>query len=76
VDEITEFAIYDCTSKQARKELNAKKERKVFCNTPITLRIVLRNTLSVGLDIENIKVVCGFKSGDDDKTTDKDKMYT
>jgi len=76
VDEITEFAIYDCTSKLARKELNAKKSRKAFCNAPITLRIVLRNTLSMGLDIENIKVVCGFKSGDSDKTTDKDKMYT
>ena len=76
VDEITDFGIYDAPSRQARKELNAKKSRRTFCNTPITLRIVLRNTLSVGLDIENIKVVCGFKSGEGDETIDKDKMYT
>jgi len=76
VDEITEFAVYDCTSKLSRKELLAKKSRKVYCNTPITLRIVLRNTLSVGLDIKNIKVVCSFQSVDGAKSTDEDGMYT
>lgn len=72
VDEITEFAVYDCTSKQARKELNAKKSRKVFCNTPITLRIMLRNTLSVGLDIENIRLVCKFSGGEGDAAGNDD----
>ena len=76
VDEITEFAVYDCTSKRSRKELLAKKSRRVYCNTPITLRIVLRNTLSVSLDIKNIKVVCSFQSADGAKSADEDGMYT
>lgn len=76
VDEIAEFAMHDCTSKLARKELTAKRARKVFINAPITLRIVLRNTLSVPLDIENIKVVCGYKSGDSVEGAEKGTMYT
>jgi hypothetical protein len=65
VDEITEYAIYDCASRVARRELLGKKQRRVFCGTAVTLRIVFKNPLSVVLDIKNIKVACSYEDGDD-----------
>jgi hypothetical protein len=58
IDEITELAIYDCPSKMARKELLAKKLRKVHVNTPVTVRFILKNPLNVGLHVKNITLVC------------------
>jgi len=54
IDEITEFAIYDAPTRLARKELIAKKVRRVHVGTPIIIRIVLKNTLGVAMDIKNI----------------------
>ena len=51
IDEITEFAIYDSSSRQIRKELLSKKVRKVYCGTAITLKVLLKNILSVSVDI-------------------------
>lgn len=65
VDEITEFAIYDATSMQGRKELVQKKTRIVFVNTPITIRLMLKNTLtSTKIDVNNIKIICKFSSSE------------
>lgn len=59
VDEIFELAIYDATSIQARKELTRKKVRTVFANTPITVRVMFKNTLSsTFLDLKNITIKC------------------
>jgi hypothetical protein len=69
IDEITEFAIYDSPCKVERKDLISKKQRRVFQGTPISLRVVLRNTLGVALDIKNIKVVCQFQGAPEDETT-------
>ena len=67
VDEITEFAIYDATSMQNRKELVQKKTRIVFVNTPITIRLMLKNTLtSTKIDVKNIRIVCKLVSSDGD----------
>jgi hypothetical protein len=63
VDEITEYAIYDCGSRVARRELIGKKQRRVYVGTPITLRIVFKNPLSVALDIKNIKIACEEEQG-------------
>lgn len=51
IDEITEFAIYDATSRQTRRELLSKKTRKVFCNTPITLMVAFKNELGMSLHL-------------------------
>jgi hypothetical protein len=63
VDEITEYAIYDSPSRVARRELIGKKQRRVYVGTPITLRIVFKNPLSVHLDIKNIKIACEEPDG-------------
>jgi hypothetical protein len=63
VDEITEYAIYDCSSRVARREQLAKKQRRVFVGTPITLKVVFKNPLGVSLDISNIKVACEESGG-------------
>ena len=61
VDEIMEFGIYDATSMQGRKELVQKRARIVFVNTPITIRLMLKNTLtSTNIDVKNIKIICKF----------------
>jgi nucleotidyltransferase/DNA polymerase involved in DNA repair len=58
IDEITEVGIYDSLSISERKELLSKKQRRVFINTPITLRIFLKNPLHISIGLKNIKVVC------------------
>jgi len=57
IDEITEVGIYDSLSRQKRKELLSKKTRKVYRNSPITLRLLLKNTLNVTLAMKNIIVL-------------------
>jgi hypothetical protein len=63
IDEITELAIYDAPTRLARKELIAKKVRRVHIGTSITIRILLKNTLSVLIDIKNIKAECKSEGG-------------
>ena len=77
VDEITEFAIYDASSMQGRKELVQKKTRIVFVNTPITIRLMLKNTLtSTKIDVKNIKIVCKFNSNDAEaEAADPQQLY-
>ena len=58
IDEITEVGIYDSLSISERKELLSKKQRRVFINAPITLRIFLKNPLHISIGLKNIKVIC------------------
>tara|TARA_B110001450_G_scaffold131931_1_gene124003 strand:- start:220 stop:498 length:279 start_codon:yes stop_codon:yes gene_type:complete len=58
IDEITEVGIYDSLSIGERKELLSKKQRRVFINSPITLRIFLQNPLHIPIAVKNIKVIC------------------
>ena len=51
IDEITEFAIYDATSRQGRRELLAKKLRRVYSNTPITVKVVFKNELGMSMHL-------------------------
>ena len=57
IDEITEVGIYDSLSIGERKELLSKKQRRVFINAPITLRIFLQNPLHIPIAVKNIKVI-------------------
>lgn len=77
VDEITEFAIYDASSMQGRKELVQKKTRIVFVNTPITIRLMLKNTLtSTKIDVKNIKIVCKFNTDEgEQQPADPSQLY-
>jgi len=58
IEEITEFAVYDATSRQTRRELLGKKLRKVYKGTPITVKLVFKNDLYLQLNLENIRLVC------------------
>lgn len=69
IDEITEIGIYDALSINARKELLSKKTRKVFCNTPVTMRVVLQNPLHVAIAVKNIRVVCSYTGESQNVTT-------
>mmetsp|Transcript_41884 Transcript_41884/g.64103 ORF Transcript_41884/g.64103 Transcript_41884/m.64103 type:complete len:89 (-) Transcript_41884:1571-1837(-) len=60
LDEITEVGIYDAVSKQQRKELLAKKTRRVFKGSKITLRMLFKNTLNVELSVKNIRIICSL----------------
>ena len=63
IDEITEVAIYDAQTRLARIDLIAKKTRRVHIGSPITIRIMMKNTLAVAIDIKNIKAVCKSEAG-------------
>jgi len=58
IEEITEFAVYDATSRQTRRELLGKKLRKVYSGTPITVKVVIKNDLFLQLNLMNIRLVC------------------
>ena len=51
IDEITEFAIYDATSRQSRRELLGKKTRKVYCGSPISVKVTFKNDLGMSLQL-------------------------
>jgi hypothetical protein len=43
--------------------LIAKKTRRVHIGTFITIRIMMKNTLAVAIDIKNIRAVCKSEAG-------------
>ena len=51
IDEITEFSICDATSREGRRELLAKKLRRVYSNTPITVKVVFKNELGMSMHL-------------------------
>lgn len=71
IDEITEIGIYDSLSINNRKELLSKKVRRVFCDSPVTVRIFLQNPLHVSIAVKNIRVVCSYKG-----ESNEEKTYT
>ena len=50
-DEIQEFAVYDCTSRQNRREILGKRVRKVFVDEPICLKLVFKNDLGLRMHL-------------------------
>jgi len=50
-DEIQEFAVYDCTSRQNRREILAKRVRKVFIDEPICVKMVFKNNLGLSMHL-------------------------
>jgi hypothetical protein len=66
IEEISEFGIYDSPSKLQRKELLAKKTRRVLVGSEIFMRLVLKNTLSTSVTLKQIRL--GFSLKKDDQT--------
>ena len=57
-DEIQEFAVYDCTSRQNRREILGKRVRKVYVDEPICLKLVFKNDLGLSMHLQNIRAIC------------------
>mmetsp|Transcript_3545 Transcript_3545/g.6038 ORF Transcript_3545/g.6038 Transcript_3545/m.6038 type:complete len:138 (+) Transcript_3545:790-1203(+) len=58
IDEISELGICDVKSRQQRIDLLKKKPRKVHLGQIITLRIILKNTLSTNITLRNMNLIC------------------
>jgi hypothetical protein len=54
LDQLTEFGIQDAVSIDERVAITHKKERKVFQNRPITLRMLMRNPLATDVSISKV----------------------
>lgn len=64
IDEITEFAVYDATSRPARRELLTKKLRRVYANTSISLKVAFKNELGMSMHLQNIRLKCKYADGE------------
>ena len=66
-----------CFLDTRQERARAKKTRIVFVNTPITIRLMLKNTLSsTKIDVKYIRIFRKFNN-DDDKTkaADPSQLY-
>lgn len=66
-DEMTECAIYDATCLRERTDTTFKKQRKVFKDTPIRVRFLLRNPLLADISISRLRLVCRYLDSSDDE---------
>lgn len=66
IDEITEFAVYDATSRQTRREALSKKLRRVHCNSAITVKLAFKNQLGMNMQLQNIQLKCRYTEGQGD----------
>lgn len=53
-DEMTECSIYDATCLKERNDTNYKRQRKVFQDTEIRVRFMLRNPLLTDISVSNL----------------------
>jgi len=68
IDEITEFAVYDSQSRQTRREALAKKLRRVYAGSAITVKVLFKNELGMSMHLQNIRVLCKYADGGQDYT--------
>lgn len=70
LDQLTELNIQDALKIEEKEEITHKKERKVHCGRPITVRIMMRNPLATEIKVGQVKLVCSYKG--DEPTTESD----
>lgn len=59
-DEMTECAVHDATCLKERCDTTHKKQRKVFKDTAIRVRFMLRNPLLTDISISNLRLCCRY----------------
>lgn len=59
-DEMTECGIYDATCLKERTDTTYKRQRKVFKDTAIRIRFMLRNPLLTDISISNLRLCCRY----------------
>jgi hypothetical protein len=64
IDEITEFSVYDATSRQVRREALSKKLRRVHINSNITVKLAFKNQLGMNMQMQNIRLKCRYLEGE------------
>jgi hypothetical protein len=45
---------------EEKYDVTQKKERKVFCGRPITVRMLMRNPLATEIKITKVRLVCSY----------------
>ena len=73
---MTECGIYDATCLKDRQDTTFKKQRKVFQDTEVRVRIVLRNPLLTDISLSNLRLRCRYadpekKDGEKDEDASK-----
>jgi len=59
-DEMTECSIYDATCLKERNDTTFKRQRKVFSDTEIRVRFLLRNPLLTDIAVSNLRLRCRY----------------
>ena len=78
-DEMTECGIYDATCLKERTDTTHKRQRKVFKDTAIRVRFLLRNPLLTDISISNLRLCCRYveeeKKAEDEEVKDNVEFY-
>ena len=73
-DEMTECSVYDATCLKDRNDTTCKRQRKVFADTEIRVRFMLRNPLLTDISVSNLQLRCRYineeKKGEETDTKD------
>jgi hypothetical protein len=67
---LTEFNIQDALKVEEKEEITHKKERKVYCGRPITVRMLMRNPLATEIKVGQVKLVCSYKGDEPSQDAD------
>jgi len=68
MDDLTEFSIYEAEHLNEKRGIVNKKNRKVFCNRPISVKVLMRNPLLTDISIGKIRLHCYYTSDKTDST--------
>ena len=59
-DDMTECSIWDATCQKERSDVTCKRQRKVFKEKSITVRLRMRNPLSVPIELTKVRLQCHY----------------
>lgn len=59
-DDMTECSIWDASCQKERSDIVCKKQRKVFREKSITVRLVMRNPLLVAIELSKVRLHCHY----------------
>ena len=59
-DDMTECSVWDATCQRERSDVTCKRQRKVFKEKSITVRLVMRNPLLVAIELSKVRLQCHY----------------
>ena len=74
-DDLTECSIWDASCQKERTDVTCKRERKVFKEKTIMVRLIMRNPLMVEIPISKVRLQCHNADAEEEKNQEFDATY-